>query len=236
MSLSKIPVIVILTLGFKAMLTPPQPPPAKNEIVSSTKIDSTKMRYYRLTLGHIVQAVAAVVEIAAIFAVNYPSFSVSQRILSFCTFDGQPNKLRLGQLGSLGAIFWAVGAALRIRTYKDLGRFFRYDISIQKDHRLITNGLYSYVRHPAYSGMLLANIGWFLWNGGEGSWVRESGILKTTLGQVMLLAYAIFVVVPTSAITLSRMSKEDEALRQTFGDEWDKWAAKVPYSVLPGIY
>jgi len=149
---------------------------------------------------------------------------------------GHPKNLRLTFASSLGATLWLFGAALRIRTYGDLGSFFRYDISIQKDHRLITTGPYSIVRHPSYSGLLLANIGWFLWNFSEGSWVRESGLLSKSIGVVLLIAYIGFVILPTSIITLSRMSREDAALRKKFGAEWDEWARRVPYSVVPGIY
>ena len=45
-------------------------------------------------------------------------------------------------------------AALRPRTFRELGRFFRFEISSQGSHKLIATGLYAYARHPAYSGML----------------------------------------------------------------------------------
>ena len=34
---------------------------------------------------------------------------------------------------------------------------------------------------------------------------------------------------------LLRMSREDEALKKVFGDEWDDWARTVPYSLIPWI-
>ena len=179
----------------------------------------------------------AAAEVAAILALIQPSSSLLQRILPFCTFKGgRPDRFCLTALSTLGAILWAGGAVLRLRTYRDLGRFFRYEISIQKDHQLITNGLYAYVRHPAYTGMLLTNVGWVLWNGAEGSWVRESGFLDSPYRRILLVLYALFVIFPTSAVTLSRMSNEDKALRKKFGKDWDQWAARVPYSVIPGIY
>lgn len=33
-----------------------------------------------------------------------------------------------------------------------------------------------------------------------------------------------------------RMSKEDAALQKTFGDQWDDWARRVPYNLMPGVY
>ena len=33
-----------------------------------------------------------------------------------------------------------------------------------------------------------------------------------------------------------RMPKEDLALRERFGSQWDEWAIQVPYNLLPGIF
>jgi len=37
-------------------------------------------------------------------------------------------------------------------------------------------------------------------------------------------------------VTLGRMSVEDDILRKQFGAEWDNWAKRVPYRVIPGVY
>ena len=37
-------------------------------------------------------------------------------------------------------------------------------------------------------------------------------------------------------VTLGRMRHEDQALREEFGKEWEEWAKKVQYFVLPGIW
>jgi protein-S-isoprenylcysteine O-methyltransferase Ste14 len=55
------------------------------------------------------------------------------------------------------------------------------------------------------------------------------------LGRLFLVLYfsAIFSII---FFTLTRMSKEDKALRNQFGEKWDDWAKRVPYSIFPGIY
>lgn len=35
---------------------------------------------------------------------------------------------------------------------------------------------------------------------------------------------------------ISRMAMEDAALRMTFGREWEDWASRVPYKLIPLIY
>ena len=63
----------------------------------------------------------------------------------------------------------------------------------------------------------------------------ESGSWNTMLGRLFLVLYfsAIFSII---FFTLTRMSKEDKALRNQFGKKWDDWAKRVPYAIFPGIY
>ncbi|KAF8967267.1 hypothetical protein BDZ97DRAFT_1804166 [Flammula alnicola] len=237
MSLRKIPVILLLTAGFNTMLTPPYRPPPKDEAISSTPIDIPRLRKYRLTFARAGQILMAAAEIATISANTTSPSDISHKLLSaIVPKGGHPSKISLSSLGILGAALWICGAILRMQTFQKLGRFFRFDISIQKNHELVVTGPYAYVRHPSYTGMLMANIGWLLWNSAEGSWVRECGIWSTTAGKIALIAYTVIGILPTSAVTLSRMSKEDEALQKQFGAQWDDWAKKVPYSIIPGIY
>lgn len=49
-TLLKIPLLVLLALDVKAIFTPPQAPPTKNEVVETTAIDVPVVRNYRLAL------------------------------------------------------------------------------------------------------------------------------------------------------------------------------------------
>ncbi|KAF9535348.1 hypothetical protein CPB83DRAFT_841614 [Crepidotus variabilis] len=158
-------------------------------------------------------------------------------ILKKCVFKGgNPQNMRISQLGALGAAIFFAGVILRAYTYRRLGRFFRFDISIQKDHELIKTGPYSYVRHPSYGGLLVSTTGWLIWTFSKGSWVRESGLMNTKFGKPLIAAYIVACILPPSLVTLSRMHKEDDALKEQFGDEWEAWAMDVPYSIIPGLY
>ena len=63
----------------------------------------------------------------------------------------------------------------------------------------------------------------------------ESGLWNTMLGRFLVIIYLNLLVV-VIFFTTARMSKEDIALRNQFGKEWDDWAKRVPYSIFPGIY
>jgi protein-S-isoprenylcysteine O-methyltransferase Ste14 len=149
---------------------------------------------------------------------------------------GRPEGLQLTPIIALGGMMIITGSLIRLATYRYLGQFFRFEASIQRNHKLVTGGPYSIVRHPGYTGLLISHSGWFLWQFWEGSWVRESGLLDTMQGKFTVLSYTFLVILGGLYLVLMRMSKEDEALRKHFGKQWEDWAKNVPYYVVPGIY
>jgi protein-S-isoprenylcysteine O-methyltransferase len=60
-----------------------------------------------------------------------------------------------------GAALFAAGLALRWYAIVYLGRFFTVNVAISKDHRLIDTGPYRFIRHPSYTGAIMAFVGVF---------------------------------------------------------------------------
>ena len=126
---------------------------------------------------------------------------------------------------------------IRLQCYKALGKSFTFEVSLKKDHRLVTSGPYAFVRHPAYSTGALGFFGALACHTTPGAWLLEcSGVLQPpwdgrliALGWLAGAASFILTMVP-------RLSREDEILKGYFETEWDAWAAKVPYSLIPGVY
>ena len=141
----------------------------------------------------------------------------------------------MSNAAAIGLALMVLGSSIRLMTYRHLGRFFRFEASIQKDHELIVSGPYSVVRHPSYTGGILISCGLFPWHLSKGSWIMESGSWNTALGKLLVGVYfsIIFLIV---SFALARTSKEDMALRNWFGKKWEDWAKRVPYSIFPGIY
>jgi protein-S-isoprenylcysteine O-methyltransferase Ste14 len=109
---------------------------------------------------------------------------------------------------------------------------FTFEVSIQEDHKLVTTGPYAVVRHPSYSAALLVLTGVVCFHGSRGSWLRESGILDTNMGKILVYGITAILTIPVVMIK-GRWEKEDEMLKKEFGKKWNDWAKRVPYAVLP---
>lgn len=62
-------------------------------------------------------------------------------------------------LGLLGVAITAAGLGVAVWARAFLGGNWSASVTVKVEHRLITNGPYRWVRHPIYSGMLLALLG-----------------------------------------------------------------------------
>jgi protein-S-isoprenylcysteine O-methyltransferase Ste14 len=60
---------------------------------------------------------------------------------------------------SAGVVLLVAGLILRWWAIITLGRFFTVDVTIEKDHELVERGPFRIVRHPSYTGVLLAFLG-----------------------------------------------------------------------------
>jgi protein-S-isoprenylcysteine O-methyltransferase Ste14 len=174
------------------------------------------------------------VEIVTIMANYTKAFPISQRILATLMVNGNADRIRITPFSMFCTLLIVCGTWVRVICYRQLGRKFTFEVSIQKDHRLVTTGPYAIVRHPSYTGVYLVGLGTFFYHSSRGSWFIESGISKTMIGTVV--GYVNIVLVITFALSLkNRWEREDRVLKEEFGKQWDEWAKRVPYALVPGI-
>ena len=62
-------------------------------------------------------------------------------------------------LSICGISFIIAGLVIRWIAILTLKKYFTVDVAVQRDHRLLTSGIYKHIRHPSYSGSLLSFIG-----------------------------------------------------------------------------
>jgi protein-S-isoprenylcysteine O-methyltransferase Ste14 len=142
------------------------------------------------------------------------------------------SKIRLTPLFLLGWVSALIGVIIRYHCYSAMGTLFTFDLSIRKDHKLITSGPYSIVRHPGYSGSIFAVVGVVITHLSNGSWVMEcSGLMWWVLESIWIAA-----VLALLPLIGPRSKKEDNMLKKEFGKQWEEWAMNVPYRLFPGIY
>jgi protein-S-isoprenylcysteine O-methyltransferase Ste14 len=60
---------------------------------------------------------------------------------------------------ALGMAVFALGLFLRAWAVRELGRFFKFTVVVQANHRVIDTGPYRHIRHPSYTGLLLVVLG-----------------------------------------------------------------------------
>ena len=106
----------------------------------------------------------------------------------------------------LGVALTALGIALAIWARFYIGQNWSSAVSIKVGHQLIRTGPYGWVRHPIYSGLLLATVGTAIVRG------EVRGAFA-----VILLWFAFWI----------KLRMEEVFMRKTFGPEYENYAAST---------
>ncbi|KAF7354626.1 hypothetical protein MSAN_01376000 [Mycena sanguinolenta] len=236
MPLLKILCIFATALSLHMCSTSPNPPLHSSErTVTPTRVEFILVSPSFRSAQKLFYWGAAIAETAVVLAQIRPRSIRSQLVISALTFGGDLPSMDLSPSAVFGFFLVASGALLRLLCYRTLGKYFTFETGITRNHRLITTGPYSLIRHPSYTGAVLAYFGLLLYYGSRGSWFMEC-VFKGSIAGTIFCAGYIFSTSLVIAGLLSRISKEDEGLQGEFGPEWDAWAARVPYILIPYLY
>ncbi|KAI1790182.1 hypothetical protein LXA43DRAFT_1095707 [Ganoderma leucocontextum] len=237
-ALFKIPLLLLTAYANFITFTPPNPRTSQEEQTkySSVKYIVQKVRppWVRALEKTLTQSFI-IFEVVTILATHLPS-PVAKRILPMLAWRRADSALgvRLTSIFIAGTFLCLIGGIMRVFCYRALGRHFTFELSIRKDHKLVTDGPYSIVRHPSYTALIMVTIGTLLCLIGTGSWLAESGIMSTLVGRLLVLVWAAEVAwIPI--VMVLRVGTEDEILRKEFKDEWLAWSQRTPYKLIPGV-
>lgn len=115
----------------------------------------------------------------------------------------------------LGLALIVIGISLRAWAVQKLGKHFTATVQLKDDHALITSGPYSVVRHPSYSGALMAVVG---------SAVFLNSIIGTVVAfSLMMIAYYI------------RIKIEEQVLTGLFGNRYTDYSKRTK-KLIPFIW
>ena len=115
----------------------------------------------------------------------------------------------------LGLGLMMVGGEITIMARFQLGALGGPKIVLEKEHILITTGLYHYIRHPMYLGFLMVFIGYAL---------SFRGFIMT-----LVLFIGLFL------IFRDRMELEEKLMFERFGEEYLEYSERT-HRLLPFVY
>ena len=115
----------------------------------------------------------------------------------------------------LAVVLFVSGLLLRWWAIITLGRFFTVDVTIEKDHELVARGPFRMVRHPSYTGVLLAFVGFAL--------------------SLCNWAALLFVLIPICAAFIHRMNVEEDALARALGRRYADYIKRTK-RLVPFVY
>ena len=115
----------------------------------------------------------------------------------------------------IGVVLFVAGMILRWYSIIHLGRFFTVNVAIAADHQLVETGPYRFVRHPSYTGALLAFIGFAL-------------VLRNWASVLMIS-------LPIAFAFLYRINVEEGALVEALGERYRAYIKRTK-RLIPFVY
>jgi len=146
----------------------------------------------------------------------WPAIAISLTIGIFYG-ETRPHTINNGAswVSTLSLCILAIGLAIRWTAVLTLGKSFSANVAIHATQTVHKTGLFRFVRHPSYSGLLLI-------------------FIAIGLHTRNWIALAIVFIPPTVAL-LYRIHVEEDALRLAFGREYEDYSRSTK-RLIPGIY
>jgi protein-S-isoprenylcysteine O-methyltransferase len=114
-----------------------------------------------------------------------------------------------------GFILFLFGLALRWFSIGWLGRHFTVNVAVSPEQKVVDSGPYRYIRHPSYTGALLAFVGF--------------GCCLCNWLSIL------FLTVPIMAAFLWRIHVEEKALLEALGDNYADYMGRTS-RLVPWLY
>ncbi|EXJ53887.1 hypothetical protein A1O7_09223 [Cladophialophora yegresii CBS 114405] len=236
--------LVASTLGTFIALSPPAPDPAvAQHTPSANDSDSDTLSRLGLTsssFGKLAMTPLFLLSLhTALLALYYPNIPASLLCHGRSNGNGFDINTKLLRWSAPTIIpltmILLLGIPLRLIPYGTLGRDFTFFLSAPD--RLVTRGVYAYVQHPSYVGLVTLVLGNVMLLGrtdGVGScWIpsrqhdKLRGLAKWVFGPVVVsaLLFALW----------TRVVEEERMLEREFGGEWRSWHERTA-RFIPGVF
>jgi len=114
----------------------------------------------------------------------------------------------------MGLILATAGMGLIFSSGWALGRLYSPEVTLQKEHHLITDGPYRIIRNPRYLGGIIQGIGLSL-------------LFRSWIGLILTFIFVI--------VIIFRIKDEEALMSQEFGTEWKAYCQKT-WRLIPGLF
>jgi protein-S-isoprenylcysteine O-methyltransferase Ste14 len=111
----------------------------------------------------------------------------------------------------IGLILFIVFSWIQVWAYKSLGNIYAQDVVILKGHKLYTNEIYKFIRHPQYVSQLLSDLG-----------AGAALLSYTILPIVILLEVPLFIM---------RAALEEKILKKHFGEDFNSYKRRSGFMI-----
>ncbi len=138
-----------------------------------------------------------------------PLIWIAMPVLAFADYSLRPIPFIAGTL------CLALGLWLFHRSHADLGNNWSITLEVREQHRLVTQGLYHWVRHPMYLALLLYSVGQAL--------VLPNYVAGPSYGAALVLLVAL------------RVGPEEQMMVEEFGKEYEEYMARTQ-RLIPGVW
>jgi len=230
-AVTKVGLLLLSTAFLNFALTPPITPPSQNDRAKYTLnivMANSGTEYIPNICRSILWSLALLESYLILSPPAETGYSLHGIGIHYLT-TSESNLQKVSTPFLCGCILVALGSLGRLYCYRAMGRLFTFHLAVLPDHKLITHGPYSVVRHPSYTALIPLSIGVLLVYVGPGSLSYEIwGPRLFHIGVVLCCTLWWF---------LERRSRiEDRVLKREFGKEWEDWARGVRWMFIPGIF
>lgn len=167
--------------------------------VKKNKITSTKRDTQELILLGISLSGLGIIPVVYVLT-GFPAFA---------------NRPFIPAVAWLGVVPAVASLWLFYRTHKELGRNWSVSLEVRAKHKLITEGVYRYVRHPMYSAF-------FLWA------VAQSLLLPNWVA-------GLSGIIGFGTLYSFRVAREEQLMLDAFGDEYREYMQRTA-RILPWLH
>ena len=115
----------------------------------------------------------------------------------------------------IALVLLSIGLALRFSAVLSLGRFFSTTVITQHQHILIDSGPYKFIRHPAYTGLLISFF--------------AAGL---AMGDMLAMLFLLF---PVTYVLNQRIRIEEQLLIEHFGQVYYDYCQRTR-KLIPWLY